>query len=315
MTTERIFNIFIYFESNVAIEYGVRHHRMSGQDIEKTTFLLSRVAEDYVIARRFKLPRTFTPQEWLAALRHGNILGYFEEALTLYRASVAPIYCLTTIVDGIPKVDQQIGPEPFRGDIVSKVENLGSVPDYLVHYTDGQKFRFTELIHDDYFKAIRTLFNAKLYVSCAKLLMSCVDTLAFVEYGDKKKNFQMWIDTYVDLSTHGITSEELWEFRNSISHMTNLASRNIIAGKISPIMLYVGGPDTMPPISPDVPKPFSLYGLIKTVGTGIGKWAESYNSDRGKLLKFIERYDTTISDSRMAWFNYENNDEQLLACE
>jgi hypothetical protein len=28
--------------------------------------------------------------------------------------------------------------------------------------------------------------------------------------------------------------------------------------------------------------------------------SEAYNTDRDKMLKFIERYDTTISDSRMA---------------
>ena len=56
------------------------------------------------------------------------------------------------------------------------------MPDYLVHYTTENTFRFTELINDDYFKAIRTLFNAELYVSSAKLLISCVDTLSFVEY-------------------------------------------------------------------------------------------------------------------------------------
>jgi hypothetical protein len=31
---------------------------------------------------------------------------------------------------------------------------------------------------------------------------------------------------------------------------------------------------------------------------------EGYNVDREKMLKFIERYDTTISDSRMARVPY-----------
>ena len=78
------------------------------------------------------------------------------------------------------------------------------MPDYRVDYTSGNTFRFTDLIHDDYFKAIRTLFNAKLYVSCSKLLMSCVDTLAFVEYGDDPGNFTKWVDIYVDLTPNGI---------------------------------------------------------------------------------------------------------------
>jgi len=35
---------------------------------------------------------------------------------------------------------------------------------------------------------------------------------------------------------------------------------------------------------------------------GIGRWTESYNQDRDKFLTFIERYNLTISHSRMAWF-------------
>lgn len=305
MTSERIFNIFIYFDAGVASEYGVRYHRIGGTDDEKTSFLGLRVREDCAAARRFRLARSFTPEEWYAAGRFGDVLQYFEEAFTLCRAPLAPIVCITPMVDGEPKIDLQTGLGPFRGDIVSRIEGRGAVPDYLVSYMDGNRFLFTELIHDDYFKAIKTLFNAKLYVSCAKLLMSCVDTLAFVEYGDESGNFTKWLDAYVDLSAHGITSDELWEFRNSVLHMTNLVSRKVTSGKVSPIMPYVGGPDTMPAISPQLPKPFNLYGLIATIGKGIGKWGEAYNSDGDKLLKFIERYDTTISDSRMAHFYYD----------
>jgi hypothetical protein len=303
-SSERIFNIFVYFDAGVACKYGVSHHEVSGEDAEKTAYLLSHVAEDHSQADRFSLARNFTPDEWRAALRHGEVLGYFEDAFTNLGAPSAPIYCITPIVDGVPTIDRQIGPEPFRGDVVSKTEGRGSVPDYSVYYTQGDAFHFSELINDDYFKAIRTLFNARLYVSCAKLLMSCVDTLAFVEYGDAQGNFPRWLDSYVDLSPHNITSQELWEFRNSVLHMTNLASRAVISSKVSPIMPYVGGPDSMPVITPNLPKPFNLQGLITTIGTGIGRWGESYDSDRDKLLKFIERYDTTISDSRLAWFPY-----------
>lgn len=304
MVSERIFNIFIFFESGVAKEYGVYHHSMDGDDITKTSFLSARVSEDQKIARRFLLDRSFTPEEWRAAMRYGDVLGYFEEAFKKFRAPASPIFCITCIEEGIPKIDQQISPGPFRGDMVSEVEGLGAVPDYLVNYTEGNTFLFAELINDDYFKGIRVLFNANLYVSCAKLLMSCIDTLAFVEYGDTPGNFTKWIDTYVDLSPHGITSEELWEFRNSVLHMTNLSSRKVISGKVSPIVPYVGGPDTMPETKPNMPKPFNLYGLIKTIGKGIGEWGEAYNANPDKLIKFIERYDLTISDSRFAMFPY-----------
>ncbi|QQO35868.1 hypothetical protein JJC00_09985 [Bradyrhizobium diazoefficiens] len=174
------------------------------------------------------------------------------------------------------------------------------MPDYLVEYASENGFRFTELIHDDYFNGIRTPFNAKLYVSCSKLLMSCVDTLAFVEYGDVSGNFGKWVTVYVDLEPLSISADELWEFRNSVLHMTNLSSRKVIAGKVSPIMPCLGEAGFIRPLTgSNAPKPFDLFGLIKAIGHGIGKWGEEYNADRGKLLKFIERYDTTISDRRV----------------
>ncbi|HUX22962.1 MAG TPA: hypothetical protein VMW69_17130, partial [Spirochaetia bacterium] len=185
----------------------------------------------------------------------------------------------------------------------------GAVPDYLVHYTAENTFRFAELINDDYFKAIKILFNAGLYVSCAKLLMSCIDTLSFVEYGDVPGNFMTWLDAFIDLTSHGITSEELWEFRNSVLHMTNLESRKVGSGKVSGIVPYVGGPGTMPVDGEGHLKPFNLYGLIATVSEGISRWGETYNADRQKLLKFIERYDTTISDNRMAWFAFTHTEQ------
>ncbi|HEY8063725.1 MAG TPA: hypothetical protein VIF40_03240 [Methylosinus sp.] len=308
MSIERIFNIFVYFDCGVVKEYGVRHHTVGGSDQEKTDYLLSHIAQDHPIAHRFSFTRRFNPPEWLAAQRHGNQLGYFEEAFDLFRASAMPVFCTTCIVDGKPIVDRQIGPEPFRGEEVTAQEGWGSVPDYLVHYTNEDGLRFTDLIHDDYFKAIRVLFNERLYVSCSKLLMSCIDTIAFVEYGDVSGNFTQWVDAYVKLHSLGISANELWEFRNSILHMTNLSSRKIMAGSVSPIMPYVGGPRSMSSIAPGGLKPFNLHELIKAVGSAIGKWAETYSTDRDKILKFIERYDSTISDSRMVWVRHQESE-------
>jgi hypothetical protein len=309
MAEERIFNIFIYFDRGTAKSFGVRHYRVGGTDAEKTAFLLAKVDCDHRQAKRFQLSRSFTAEQWRATQRLGEVLGYFEEAFQQYRAPPSPIFCLTSVVDGIAKVDLTTGSDPFRGDQVSAQKSRGAVPDYLVHYVEGEQFRFAELVHDDYFLAIRTLFNERLYVSCAKLLMSCIDTLAFVEFGDVPANFCRWLDCYVDLTPHGISSEELWEFRNSVVHMTNLASRKVVAGKVSPIMLYVGGPATLP-AAEGSPKPFNLHGLIVSIGDGIGQWAESHNQNRDKFITFIERYDLTISDSRLAMFTWSDIDTE-----
>ncbi len=88
--------------------------------------------------------------------------------------------------------------------------------DWLIKYTKDDKFHFDQLINDDYFVAIKLLFNARHLASACKLLVSCIDTLAFIEFGDERNNFASWLDDYVDLAPVGVTSTELWEFRNSI---------------------------------------------------------------------------------------------------
>lgn len=298
--SERVFNIFIYFDGGRATEYGVRHYRREGNEKAQGALLKASVASDHGVARRFPLPRSFTPQEWLALQRRGLSLSIFEEAFQLFRAPREPIICITAIVDGDPKVEKEIGIEPYQGAQVTQGDGFGTIPDYLVTYTEGAFFRFDKLMNDDYFTAMRLLFQAGHFVSANKLLMSCIDTLAFVEFGDVAGNFAKWLDAYVDLSSVGITSSELWELRNSLLHMTNLASRAVIAGKVSPIMPYVGPLGIEHPTSGAKFKPFNLKALIDAIVAGISKWANSYNEDRDKFLKFVERYDTTISDSRIA---------------
>jgi hypothetical protein len=81
-------------------------------------------------------------------------------------------------------------------------------------------------------------------------------------------------------------------------------SRKVTSGKVSPIVRYVGGPRTMPVVTPNLPTAFNLYGLITAIGEGISRWGEANNADREKLLTFIESHDTTIAASRMASFAY-----------
>ena len=307
MTAESIFNFYVLFEQGVASRYRACSHLADGSDEEKLAFLRARVETDYLSARGFALQRTFTPEQWLAAQRFGDVFEYFEAAFVEFGAGPGPLCCLTSVVDGVIKIDLVVNTAPFRGDQVTAREGRGSMPDYLVHYVDGEHFHFNALINDDYFKAIKLLFNAGLYVSCAKLLMSCIDTLAFVEFGDVPSNFARWLDSYVDLRALGITSQELWEFRNSVVHMTTLESRKVATGKISPIAPYVANPATVLSPSPGSLKPFNLYSLILSVTVGIETWLDSYNQDRKKFLTFVERYDLTISDSRFAQFARDDN--------
>lgn len=300
-SSERIFNIFIYFEGGIAKNYGIRHHRHDGSDTEKLTFLQTAVETDFLIARCFHLPRSFTRAEWMAQQRLGMDIGLFEEGFAHFRAGQEPIMAITSIVDGSPRVDIKTDLSPYWGEKVGK-DLPGDMQDWLIKYTDGNTFRFDHLFNDDYFLAIKLLFNARYVASAAKLLMSCIDTIAFIEHGDTRDNFKKWLQDFVNLVPLGISVEELWEFRNSIVHMTNLSSRKVIAGKVSPITPYIGSDELAMFARSSDRKPFNFYSLVLAVGVGIRKWGESYNEDRDKFMKFIERYDTLVSDSRLAEF-------------
>lgn len=182
--------------------------------------------------------------------------------------------------------------------------------DYITTYMTKDGFDFPRLVNDDFINAIRLLYNQGHYVSAAKLLMSFVDTIAFVEHGDTTIiPFRHWLDAYVDLASVGVTSEELWEHRNSLLHMSNLDSRKVLAGKVRRLWIYVG---RQPPAS--VPqdnegKWYNLLALIKAVGAGIGRFAASYNTDRAKFEVFLDRYDLIVSDKRVRRINLEEPSE------
>jgi hypothetical protein len=175
--------------------------------------------------------------------------------------------------------------------------------DYLSTYMTDKGFDFSQLLNDDFFLAIKLLFNHGYFVSCAKLIASFIDTMAFVEYGDVPGNFVRWLDTYVDLKPVGVTSEELWEYRNSLLHMTNLESRKVLAGKVKklvPVVINRSLPINVADLpTEDNSKFFDLYKLIQALSLGAGeKWPQSFNAERDKFKTFIERYDLIISDKR-----------------
>lgn len=129
-----------------------------------------------------------------------------------------------------------------------------------------------------------------------KLLLSCLDSISYIEYGDKGTPFVRWLDDFADLSRLRVTSVELWELRNGLLHMTNLHSRRVRNQSIRRISFRVGGQ----PGESDGIFYFVFSDLIDAYGKAIGRWLESYNADRAKFAKFVERYDQTISDSRLA---------------
>lgn len=175
--------------------------------------------------------------------------------------------------------------------------------DYLSKYVSGDKFDIPRLLNDDFFLAIKLTFNAGYYISAAKLLMCFIDTMAFLESGEGGAvPFKSWLDTHVSLSTLGVTSEEIWEHRNSLLHMSTLNSRRVRDGKVSRLVAYIG---ELPPGSPTrdaEAKWFDLYGLIQAVTKGIESYLKTMLGSPDSRSTFIARYDQILSDARYSRF-------------
>jgi len=171
---------------------------------------------------------------------------------------------------------------------------------YFGKYFNKQWLNFPGLIDDDFFEPIQLLFQNKYYVSASKLLMIFIDSVGYIEYGDVAENtFVKWLSSYADLSEVGVSAEELWEFRNSILHMSNLDSRKVQAGKVKRLVFYVGTLPNDIEIDTEETKHFSLQKLIPAIAEACGKWFNSYNLDRTKIYAFVKRYDLIVSDKRM----------------
>lgn len=171
--------------------------------------------------------------------------------------------------------------------------------DYFGSYFTKDGFDFTRLINDDFFQPVRILFQNRHFVSASKLLMVAIDSIGYVEFGDKDATFIKWLRRYAHLTSIGVTPEELWEHRNGLLHMSNLRSRKVALGEVRPLVAYVG---TLPEgVQLDHTKTgyYDLQALIIEFGHACGRWLETYNEDREKIHPFVERYDLIASDARM----------------
>jgi hypothetical protein len=260
---ENVYNLFLYVERDVVVELGVVAHGMEGTDEEKTTLSRSHVPSDFVQAQRFQLRRAVEWREYQGMMRLGRHLELFEPALASVGAQEHPLVVVTPIVNGAPRIDAVTGLGPLDLNEVRDHQTPSGnlMPDYLSVFTHGQHFDFAQLFDDDFFRAIRLLYNAGHYVSAAKLLMSFLDTVAYIEYGDRPGNFIPWLTEYASLAALGITPEELWEFRNGLLHMTNLDSRKVRKGDVARLIMQFGGENLGPLPTPPATKYFGLMNL------------------------------------------------------
>ena len=178
--------------------------------------------------------------------------------------------------------------------------------DHLAKYMTDAGFDFPRLLNDDFIAPIRLLHNNRYYVAATKLLMSYIDTLGFLEYGDSVRNpFTEWLNNYADLTDLGVAADELWEHRNSLLHMSNLDSRKVVGGKIKRIVAYVGElPDGFVSDA-ESDKYFSLIKLLEVIANACGQWLSSLNENREKFKPVISRYDQIVTDNRLQIFRYE----------
>ena len=284
---ERLVNIFVYGDRTRVHAVGWRVYEKAGTYDELTAFLRSRVQYDHRIAARNDLEEPIPWRDFKAMDRLNPITSAIAEGGIVGEDDV---YCVTHIVNGEVRVDDTL-------DAAVGV----AVPDYLKIYSTEGGFDFPRLINDDYFEAIHVLWNNRKYVSCLKLVFSAIDTLGFVEYGPDGGNcFTRWLDEYCDLGTVGVTSDELWELRNSLIHMTNLDSRRVRSGRTHRLLPRFTHPDR--DVAPFVDGMKVLHVarfVIAVLPQGIEKWLQSYNRNRGKFAEFVERYDTVVSEARL----------------
>ncbi len=303
---EPVYNVYTYFEAGELRALGIKQYYRQGSDAKKLTFLQKRATLDFSAARRVPLGRPMPKEQYHAMERLGETLHMFEPLFAEVGADVTRLFCVTPIVDGVPTIDVSVPLGPFDvSKLPDGVAGPGKMDDYLFKYIDEHAgtFDMPALIHDDYFKAIRLLFNNRHFISCLKLLMSFLDTIAYVEFGDRQPRetpvFIDWLRAFADQNTAEARPEELWEFRNSLLHMSNLESRKVAAGKVARLTPYVGV-QNHPPSTDPMMKYINVHRLIEAVAAAVQRWIMSYNEHPGKMRAFVQRYDRVVSDDRQA---------------
>lgn len=309
--TEKIINIFPIFEDQILTRIGFRVHEACGTDEEKIEFLKSRIDNDIKEMAVTFLPDNFTVklsggatvpgltlERYNSLLYNGTDGILYEGIFQAFDFPSSPLQIATPIVDGAIKFDKSLNFKPeAKAPFTTKVHEE-ITKHYLEEFITEEGFALVDLIDKDFFGAIRLTYNEGQFVSCLKLLLSAVDSIAFLEFGDipKMNIFKEWLITFCDLSRLNITEDELWEYRNSLLHMTNAYSRKVAKELVKQLKFYVSREDKPAMLGDVQSNYFNITSLIQVISDGIDKWADSFNKE--KLLLFFDRYDLIISDSR-----------------
>jgi len=313
MEKEKLYNLFVNFDDNILVSIGYVVHEVAGTDSEKYNFLHKNIFEDVKNMKIENIPSSYKVKDKFGDTKNGISLNIyntmlhnatagvlFENIFQNTNAPANPLNITTPVVNGEIKINKtlNLNSEP-KGQPLYSVNETQPLY-YLKKYLNDDGLDLNQLIFDDFISAIQILYNNNRYVSCIKLLMSAIDSIAFLEYGELKNVniFDKWMQSYVELEKLNVTSKELWEYRNALLHMTNAYSRKVLANKVQPLQFYVSG-YARPELQSNIKyKYFNLKLFIDVVTDGIGKWTISFNSDRNKFPDFIDRYDMILSDLR-----------------
>lgn len=157
---EHLVNIFVYGDEIHAYELGYCTYDRSGEDQQLLHFLRSRALTDHKTAIRFPIKEKI---KWEDLYSMSRLNAATNTMIAMKVMSENDLYCTTCIVNGAAKVDE--------------VFHTPHTPDYLLLYETDQGFDFPRLLEDDYFSAMKLLWNAKKYISCMKLMFSTIDTI------------------------------------------------------------------------------------------------------------------------------------------
>ncbi len=209
---EKIFNLFIFTDGELINDIGVTAYNYVDNDQKSSDLLQNNVDLDFKKCKKYKLPvflkdlnddGTLNYSSYFARVRLGRGLELFEEIFKDYSALASPLTCTTVIVNGSPKIDIQTSQAPFMyGDHQNHPKiGPGVMTDYLQKYMTPNGFDVPALLNNDYFGAIKLTFNEKYYVSCVKLIVSFIDTISYLEYGDDRGIFIKWLNEFCELKT------------------------------------------------------------------------------------------------------------------
>jgi len=304
---ETIYNLFLFCNDGIHITHvGIVPHIFDGNENDKLEFLNKRLEVDLASCRSFygihssvlDTDNKLTLARYNSNMRIGNSLAPFELAFEGENAPHNPLIMATPVVKGKLEHDIKLSfSEKLRRKHMPhhNIEGVKSLPDYLDEYMKEDGFHIKKLLNDDHMQPIKLLFNQKHYLSSFKLLMSFIDTIAYLEYGSSKRVFQNWLNNYSEINSLGITSDELYELRNSLLHMTNLNSHKVIQGKERRLSIAVckrGHPTQYH----DNIVYINFTDFIFIFDDAIDKWLDTYK-DNSKQLTLIERYDEVLRDN------------------